>query len=747
MKQNKFGGVMIWSLALDDFNGQFCNRGPYPLLTAVNEELGVRPPRASSALSTNLIDPALPMANAVAPADNPLAVLDPSLAAMSAVSADMMMPGNMFAEALAQDTQAMVPMLPSALDQTAPQQSLIPPPILVGNTGNTNQPTLPDIRLPVILSDPGNRAAVSPQAVAPVRHDRSHNSETMLISAPQEFPRLNLSNPLETLPLSLAHDRPPEIVPIQPSAFAETPHLVHHAQLVPDTPVVLPANTQGAEIAPPILMTGDIPHAEALHAGIPAAAPMVPVVAAPVAGQAVAIEQPSSDQSIGIVEDPAIFGSVISSGTNIMGSIPSVGTVAGIPLSAVRPAPASKPGVNISFSSSSNSSSSSSSSKSESKSSSINIGSDNPVVANTLRELLQHHAPVSSSSSSSSSSSTSGGHGGGHDMGHGGHGVGHTDHADHPISVSVVKNPQDINIPPGSRVEAVIPINSIDNLAEVLASLGTSVPSSSRSIIVPDANALNAGQVLRELDLANLLGIDANTLGGAITEAPSMPSFSPAVPREISRSRQVFRSPTIDQQPIARRTTSGTRPPSQQQLLLRQLQQARQRPRTVSRPAVDQRQALANLRARRLALLRARQRAAAQAQQRAVDLNQLSGTQLRRLLNRLDGATLQRLINSGRLTLTPNVEQPRQVTLSGTQVRRITPSARSGQVARARVPRTLRAPTTRTNNNRFTASVIRPQRTGGRRVVFINNNNVPTSSRLARSRDTFDRTILPMLGV
>ncbi|CAF1366875.1 unnamed protein product [Rotaria magnacalcarata] len=49
LKDQGYGGVIIWSLDLDDKTGDFCKEGPFPLINAVKNELSILPNHASNA--------------------------------------------------------------------------------------------------------------------------------------------------------------------------------------------------------------------------------------------------------------------------------------------------------------------------------------------------------------------------------------------------------------------------------------------------------------------------------------------------------------------------------------------------------------------------------------------------------------------------------------------------------------------------------------------------------------------------
>ncbi|XP_067863649.1 acidic mammalian chitinase-like [Heptranchias perlo] len=61
LKQNNYGGAAVWDLALDDFTGDFCNEGPYPLINKLHTGLGIS---AACVPSKTTLRPAVPPTDA-----------------------------------------------------------------------------------------------------------------------------------------------------------------------------------------------------------------------------------------------------------------------------------------------------------------------------------------------------------------------------------------------------------------------------------------------------------------------------------------------------------------------------------------------------------------------------------------------------------------------------------------------------------------------------------------------------------
>lgn len=53
LKEHGYGGVIIWSLDLDDKTGEVCNEGPFPIFNAAKRELLILPERLLPTINTD----------------------------------------------------------------------------------------------------------------------------------------------------------------------------------------------------------------------------------------------------------------------------------------------------------------------------------------------------------------------------------------------------------------------------------------------------------------------------------------------------------------------------------------------------------------------------------------------------------------------------------------------------------------------------------------------------------------------
>ncbi|EFO15791.1 hypothetical protein LOAG_12719, partial [Loa loa] len=57
LKEKGYGGAFIWTLDFDDFKGTSCGKGPYPLLNAINNELGSESTASTESFDTTTAEP------------------------------------------------------------------------------------------------------------------------------------------------------------------------------------------------------------------------------------------------------------------------------------------------------------------------------------------------------------------------------------------------------------------------------------------------------------------------------------------------------------------------------------------------------------------------------------------------------------------------------------------------------------------------------------------------------------------
>lgn len=693
---------MVWSLALDDFSGTFCNKGPYPLLTAINAELGFTVAKTKTP------------SRSVQKRSGALATT-PS----THLSANNHMSGHDLIGALA---HIMTPPLTPDVSKAVP--NILPE---TPQPAQVSHPLTPP-KSPMMESNFGNLAAAAAIGELLLQGKANLNPPGAKQTSAKTVKHANTNNkPQQSLPVdtNINNAAPASIIPAVPLEFVHGSHgsstgTQHSVGNAGDVSVVATNNNalgHGAISSNPLSHGHvDLHHSPSHtnqhsnnvvgHIDIKPLHQSVPPEPKP--AFAIHNAHDTGTNKVGtssnVANEPIVIGTLpvvpgalpvsemLPSTNNFQvssGSLTAGGTAVGIDapiaqaahsdigLRNVRPAPPAKPTVNFSFSSSSSSNSSSSSSSSSSTSKTRNI-----EVETTSR--------------------TSPGHGSSGSHGHAS--VGPSLHEllqrgsvdIHPVAVnnhdvsSVVDHNQ--GIVPGGTVEAVIPIENIDSLAQVLASLETSIPTAG-SVLVPEPrNEISPRTVLRELNIGNILGSNVAT--------PTQVTLAPPRRREPTQRRTVSPRLTETRRIDPRRGTLN------RQVLerLRQEQLRRRSPQTTPSQSIQ-----------------------STPSRRQPTGNPVTIAQLRELVSILGRTTVRELLQRGRIRLSPTVQRRQVIRRPVTRTR--VPTSRSELLMRQQLASRRRLPSI---SSQFPSS-LRPI-SNDRNILFLGSD-----SRLPTARRSFDR--------
>lgn len=733
---------MVWSLALDDFSGQFCNKGRYPLLTAINRELGAMPdsgtgPIQDSTAKSNAKQKGsqrktTPVHETHSFPQTGITLTLPEFSATNSMN-------SLSPEIHSTAFNAAVPSTPPPPPPLPPS-----PPIFQSNSGtNAAVQAIGDLLLH------GTTKLSAPKAAGSNIHEMNHNElftnlETVHSHSPLHTEQtVNMQNPInefqtQDIPLLLNNEQFPSITSTQTENSSNLPSIIAHdtvplefvhghghatsealhslgsaiqeppltntlTHISPD-PVLSSVSQQasGPSITPvgfDVAPTVGIDPAIVLPDTAITINSETPTVISPQTGSRspegiVALGEQTSPVVIGnlpvvhqaapgVITEPVLPARVIESLPTVDRPV-AAAAHSDIGLASVRPAPRSRPSLNFSFSSSSSSNSSSSSSSSSSNStqqSSFNIepgtGTSRSSLSTTIQDLLRQ-GPV--------------------------------DILPLPIDGNVLSVvDQNQGIVPGGTVEAVIPIDNIDSLTQVLANLQTSIPTAGTVLMPEPRNNLRPETVLRELDIANILG--SNIVSPVPVErVPPQQTDSRAISPAVGNINNQVQSQVFPQTAIDNRL-----------------------PRTQFVPQINNHQTGF--------------RSIAQMPQTSRRVFPVTYTQLRRLISTLGRETVRGLLQSGRIVFQQSV--PRRQIIRRPVIRTRAPSLRN-TVFRQNIPTRI-SPSTR---NILTSRFQRPQRRI-RNFSFENNSLNRTPAQSTRTpaessssrRVNSNRDILSMLGL